>query len=49
MSHSRRVLCLPWLHPYPGVRDWVHEWLAPVITVELGPGMSGCAQWWRHP
>lgn len=34
---------------YPGVADWVHDWLAPVITADLGPGMSWCAQWWRHP
>jgi len=33
---------------FPTLEEWVTDYLAPIITLELGPGMRWCAQWWRH-
>jgi hypothetical protein len=33
---------------FPTLEEWVTDYLAPIITTELGPGLRWCAQWWRH-
>lgn len=34
---------------FDSLEAWVSTYLAPIITVEPGPGMRWCPQWWRHP
>jgi len=34
---------------FSSLEAWISTYLAPIITVELGPGMRWCPQWWRHP
>lgn len=33
---------------FTSLTAWITEWLAPTITVEPGPQMRWCPQWWRH-
>jgi uncharacterized protein DUF4913 len=34
---------------FPSLEAWVTSWLTQMITVEIGPGLRWCTQWWQHP
>lgn len=34
---------------FPSLEAWVTNWLTQMITVEIGPGLRWCTQWWQHP
>lgn len=34
---------------FPGVEEWVTDWLAPMIRHKRTDNQAWCPEWWRHP